>query len=117
MRRSLLLVLAAGLLLGVLPAASSAAPAPCHGPQASAFSGCLTAASATTQSLEATFAGASERVGGVGEKLSRLAGEVPGRRAGAGLIALIWAMTLLGAATVVVLLRRTPPHMAAHSQA
>ena len=41
----------------------------------------------------------------------------PVRRAGPGLIALIWAMTLLGALTVAVLLRRNPPAAAEPAQA
>ena len=35
--------------------------------------------------------------------------DAPARRAGAALIAAIWAMTILGFGTVAVLLRRTPP--------
>jgi hypothetical protein len=87
------------------PSAASASAPVCRGPEGASFVGCLGAAPVSSRSLEASFDTAGERAD-VGDTVRSLTIEAPARRAGTGLIAAIWAMTLLGFGTVAVLLRR-----------
>jgi hypothetical protein len=102
-RRLLVLLALLGASL-LSPSFASAAAPLCPG----SFGGCVGASPASPRSLEASFAGAGEH-GDVGDAVRAITTDAPARRAGAALIAAIWAMTILGFGTVAVLLRRTPP--------